>query len=36
MSNPIIGNIGDVMRGDVNILTVDTVKVLVPEKSPAF
>ena len=25
-----IGNIGDMMRGDVNTLTVDTTKVLAP------
>ena len=32
----IIHNIGDMMRGDVNTLTVDAIKVLTPQKSPAF
>ena len=32
----IIGNIGDMMQGDVNTLTADTVKVLAPKTSPAF
>ena len=33
----IIGNIGEMMQGDVNILiTVNMIKVLAPKKSPTF
>ena len=34
----IIGNIGDtcMMQGDVNTLTVNTIRVLSPKKSPTF
>ena len=31
----IIGNIGDMMRGDEKTLTFDTIKVLAPKESPA-
>ena len=35
-SNIIIGNIGDMMRGNVNTLTVDTIKVPAQKIPPAF